>query len=128
MARASYTGSRRPGFAKTLIGGVVSAVALAPAVMLMARPAQAGITLIGSPITAGGYTFTNFDFSPLTGTATGSNANGISNTGQVVGTTVDIMGVPTGTNFAGFPLTMTLTQLNTGAGTPNWPMRCSCST
>ena len=58
----------------------------------------------GSPITAGGYTFTNFDFSPLTGTATGSNVNGISNTGQVTGTTVDVNGAPTFTNFSGNPL------------------------
>ena len=71
--------------------------------------------LIGSPITSGGYTFTNFDFSPLTPPATGSNANGISNTGQVVGTTVDVSGAPTFTNFSGTPFT-TLTQLNTGAG------------
>jgi hypothetical protein len=78
-------------------------------------PVEAGVVLIGSPITAGGYTFTNFDFSPLTGTATGSNVNGISNTGQVVGTTVDMNGAPIFTNFSGSPFT-TLTQLNTGAG------------
>ena len=36
----------------------------------------------------GGYTFTNFDPS-LTGAAVGSNVNGISNAGQVVGTEVD---------------------------------------
>ena len=72
---------------------------------------RAGI--IGSPVTAGGYTFTNFDFSPLTGTAVGSNANGISNTGQAVGTTVDVNNASTFTNFAGTPAA--LTQLNTGA-------------
>jgi PEP-CTERM motif len=71
--------------------------------------------LIGSPITSGGYTFTNFDFSPLTAPATGSNVNGISNTGQVVGVTVDMNGAPTFVNFSGTPFT-TLTQLNTGAG------------
>ena len=70
---------------------------------LVPCPVQAGITIIGSPIIAGGYTFTNFDYSPLTGTATGSNANGISNTGQVVGTTVDVNGVPTFINFSGNP-------------------------
>jgi hypothetical protein len=80
---------------------------------LLPCPVRAGITLIGSPITAGGYTFTNFDFSPLTGVAVGSNVNGISNTGQVVGTTVDINNAPTFTNFFGTP--PTLTQLNTGA-------------
>jgi len=90
---------------------------LASAVLALAPQAQcAGITFIGSPITSGGYTFTNFDFSPLTGTATGSNANGISNTGQVAGATVDVNGAATGTNFSGNPLSGTLTQLNTGTG------------
>lgn len=93
----------------------------APALALLvaaslASPCRAGSTIIGSPINADGYTFTNFDFSPLTGTATGSNVNGISNSGQVVGTTVDVNGMPTFTNFSGNPLTGTLTQLNTGAG------------
>jgi hypothetical protein len=84
---------------------------------MLSPPAQAGTTLIGTPITSGGYTFTNFDFSPLTGTSTGSNANGISNTGQATGTTVDMMGAPTFTNFVGNPLNNgQLTQLNTGAG------------
>ena len=83
---------------------------------LLASPARAGIVYIGSPVTANGYTFTNFDFSPLTAPATGSNANGISNTGQIVGATVDVNGAPTFTNFAGNPLTGTLTPLNTGTG------------
>ncbi|MBV8554208.1 MAG: hypothetical protein JO116_01500, partial [Planctomycetaceae bacterium] len=84
---------------------------------LLASPSRAGITLIGSPITSGGYTFRNFDFAPLTGTSTGSNANGISNTGQVTGTTVDVNGMPTFTNFSGNPLNGgTLNQLSTGAG------------
>ena len=82
---------------------------------LVPCPVQAGITIIGSPIIAGGYTFTNFDYTPLTGTATGSNANGISNTGQVVGATVDVNGMPTFVNFSGNPLALTLTQLNTSA-------------
>ena len=81
---------------------------------LLVSPSRAATTLIGSPITSDGYTFTNFDFSPLTGTATGSNANGISNTGQVTGTTVDVNGMSTFTNFSGNPLS--LTQLNTGTG------------
>ena len=94
-----------------LIAGLATLffAALAPS------PVRAGVMLIGGPIAAGGYTFTNFDFSPLTGTATGSNVNGISNTGQVVGVTVDANGAPTFTNFSGTPST-TLTQLNTGAG------------
>jgi uncharacterized membrane protein len=87
------------------------------AATLLASPCRAGgITFIGTPITSGGYTFTNFDFSPLTPPATGSNANGISNNGMVVGTTVNAAGVPTGVNFSGNPLAATLTQLNTGAG------------
>jgi PEP-CTERM motif len=74
----------------------------------------ASTTIIGGTVTSGGYTFTNFDFSPLTGTAVGSNVNGISNSGQVVGTTVDVNNASTFTNFSGSPAT--LTALNTGAG------------
>jgi len=74
-------------------------------------PLRAGI--IGGPITLGGYTFINFDPS-LTGIAAGSNANGISNTGQVVGTLVDVNNAPTFTNFSSTPA-MT-TALNTGGG------------
>jgi hypothetical protein len=85
-------------------------------VAMLSPPAQAASTIIGTA-SAGGYNFTNFDYSPLTGTATGSNANGISNTGQATGTTVDVNGMPTGTNFVGNPLNNgQLTQLNTGAG------------
>ena len=61
----------------------------------------------------GGYTFTNFD-PVLTGTAVGSNVNGISNTGQAVGTEVDVAGAPTGANFTGTAINTNL--LNTGAG------------
>jgi PEP-CTERM motif len=78
------------------------------------RPMRASSITILSTATTNGYTFTNFDFSPLTGTATGSNVNGISNTGQVVGTTVDAGGVPTGINFSGS--LSGLTELNTGMG------------
>jgi PEP-CTERM motif len=95
--------------------GLIAGLATLFLAALVPCPVRAGVTLIGSPITAGGYRFTNFDFAPLTGTATGSNVNGISNTGQVVGTTVDAAGAPTFTNFSGSPTT-TLTQLNTGAG------------
>ena len=90
-----------------LIAGLIMLFAAA----LMPCPIRAGI--IGSPLTAGNYVFTNFDFSPLTGTAVGSNVNGISNTGKVVGTTVDVNNASTFTNFSGTPTT--LTQLNTGA-------------
>ncbi len=45
---------------------------------------------IGSPITADGYTFTNFDF-PNSGNAaaSGSNANGIANNGAVAGFSIN---------------------------------------
>src|SRR5215469_11480283 len=95
--------------------GLLAGLAALSSAALAPGSVRAGVMLIGSPITAGGYTFTNFDFSPLSGTATGSNVNGISNTGQVVGVTVDANGAPTFTNFSGTPFT-TLTQLNTGAG------------
>jgi hypothetical protein len=68
---------------------------------------------IGNPITARGYTFSNFD-PTLVGNAVGSNANGISNTGQVVGTQVDMNNASTFTNFVG--TSAATTQLNTGAG------------
>ena len=95
----------------------IVAGALASAVFALAPQAQcAGITFIGSPITSGGYTFTNFDFSPAPGTTLASNVNGISNTGQVAGTTFDANGNPTFINFTGNPLNGTLTQLDTGTG------------
>ena len=74
-------------------------------------PSRAGI--IGNPVTSGGYTFTNFD-PGLTGNAVGSNVNGISNTGRVVGTTVDVNNASTFNNFSGTPLTTNV--LNTGSG------------
>jgi hypothetical protein len=108
---AYYSRSLASGLRSGLLAGLtaLSLAALTPC------PVRAGETLLGSPITAGGYTFTNFDFAPLSGTATGSNVNGISNTGQVVGVTVDVNGAPTFVNFSGTPFT-TLPQLNTGAG------------
>jgi PEP-CTERM motif len=53
-------------------------------ILFAAALAQAGT--IGSPVSAGGYVFTNFDF-PNAGNAAGagSNANGISNAGAAVG-------------------------------------------
>ena len=73
-------------------------------------PARA--TVIGT-VTANGYTFTNFDPTLVTGAA-GSNANGISNAGQVVGTQVDANNASVFANFAGTPTS--LTALNTGTG------------
>jgi hypothetical protein len=104
-----------PGRVSVLRLGLLAGLTVLFLAALAPWPVQAGVTLIGSPITVDGYTFTNFDFSPLTGTATGSNANGISGTGQVTGTTVDANGASTFTNFSGTPFT-TLNQLSTGAG------------
>ena len=50
---------------------------------------------------AGGYTFTNFD-PTLVGMAAGSNANGISNTGQVVGVALNAQNVDL-YNYSGTP-------------------------
>ena len=52
-----------------------------------------------STVTSDGYIFTNFD--PTLTSGVGSNANGISNTGQVVGTQVDVDNAPTGDNYTG---------------------------
>lgn len=64
---------------------------------------------IGKPINAKGFTFINFDAGSGTSTAgTGSNANGISNRGQLVVTLINADG--TFTNFTGTPaLTLQLT-------------------
>jgi hypothetical protein len=67
---------------------------------------------IGAPVTVKGYTFINFD-PPLTGTAVGSNGNGISNRGRVVGTAVDANNASTFANFTGRPARTF--PLNTGA-------------
>jgi hypothetical protein len=80
--------------------------------LLLTAPV-AGHAAILSVDNAGGYTFTNFD-PILTGTAVGSNVNGISNTGQVVGTEVDAAGASTGANFTGTAINTN--PLNTGAG------------
>jgi hypothetical protein len=55
--------------------------------------------MVLSTVTSDGYVFTNFD--PTLTSGVGSNANGISNTGQVVGTQVDANNVPTGDNYTG---------------------------
>ena len=57
---------------------------------------------IGKPITVNGFTFINFDPSLPAGSV-GSNVNGISNRGYVVGTTVDANNASTFTNFDGTP-------------------------
>jgi hypothetical protein len=86
--------------------------ALAALSALTFAPLSAGAAVL-SQVTAGGYNFINFD-PTLGGAAVGSNANGISNTGQVVGTAVDVNNASTGANYAGTP--SSLTSLNTGAG------------
>lgn len=92
----------------------VAAVAFSTVSIILLAPSPMHASNIIGSVTADGYVFTNFDFSPLTGTAVGSNANGISNTGQVAGTTVDAGNASTSVNFSGTPAT--LTQLNTGSG------------
>jgi len=84
--------------------GVLSAAALLPC---------AGQAAVIGTVTAGGYTFTNFD-PTLTGIAVGSNANGISNAGQLVGTAVDVNNASTFANYSGVPTNTT--ALNTGTG------------
>jgi hypothetical protein len=75
-------------------------------------PSSTWAAQIGTPVTANGYTFLNFD-PPLTGTAVGSNANGISNRGILVGTAVDVNNNSTFANFTGRPARTF--PLNTGA-------------
>jgi hypothetical protein len=58
-----------------------------------------GHATVLSTVTSDGYTFTNFD--PTLTFGMGSNANGINNTGRVVGTLVDVNNVPTGANYTG---------------------------
>ncbi len=101
---ASYTVFRRDR--TRMVAALVAMSALTFA------PLSAGATVL-SQVTAGGYNFINFD-PTLGGGAVGSNANGISNTGQVVGTAVDANNASTGANYAGTPTS--LTSLNTGAG------------
>jgi hypothetical protein len=83
---------------------VVVAAAFVPSI------GRAGV--IGTVI-AGGYTFTNFD-PTLIGPGVGSNANGISNTGQAAITEVDMNNASTGLNFSGSAASQT--PLNTGQG------------
>jgi hypothetical protein len=82
---------------------------------ILPPPARAGITVLGT-VTSKGYTFTNFDDFPDGTTPLGSNANGISNSGQVADTTFDLMGNATFFNFTGNPLQKQATPLNTGTG------------
>jgi len=90
-------------------GVAVAVLAISP------PPARAGITVLGT-VTSKGYTFTNFDDFPDGTTPLGSNANGISNSGQVADTTFDLMGNATFFNFTGNPLQKQATPLNTGTG------------
>src|SRR5579864_9249262 len=69
---------------------------------------HAGVT---GNVSANGFTLINFD-PTVSGTSTGSNVNGISNKGHVVGFTINANG--TFSNFTGTPARTTL--LNTGAG------------
>ncbi len=62
---------------------------------------SAHATILGT-FTSDGYIFTNFD-PTLTSGAAGSNANGISNTGQIVGTEVNGNNTSVFTNYVGTP-------------------------
>jgi hypothetical protein len=74
--------------------------ALVPLLLALALPSPGWADIFGT-VSAEGYTFTNFD-PTLTGGAAGSNANGISNTGQVVGFTVSAQNVAL-SNYSGTP-------------------------
>ena len=91
----------------SLIAGLVALVSAG----LVPLPCRAGI--IGSPITADGYTFINFD-GPNSGNAAGAgtNVNGIANNGAAVGFSIDNAGLFT--NFVGNP-NGTLTTLSLGS-------------
>ncbi|MBV8096674.1 MAG: PEP-CTERM sorting domain-containing protein [Acetobacteraceae bacterium] len=106
LAREQARESKRRSRTVRLVTGLV---ALSTAT-LVSGPGRAAVI---NTITANGYTFTNFD-PPVTAPAVGSNANGISNAGQVVGTEVDVNNASTFTNFSGVPSSTTF--LNTGAG------------
>jgi hypothetical protein len=90
--------------------GTIAALGAAAAVMLAPALGRAGV--IGT-FTGDGYTFTNFD-PTLTGNEVGSNVNGVSNTGQVVGTIVDANNASTFVNFTG--TAASTPSLNTGSG------------
>jgi PEP-CTERM motif len=79
--------------------------ALVPLLLALALPSPGWADIFGT-VSAEGYTFTNFD-PTLTGGVAGSNANGISNTGQVVGFTVNAQNVPL-SNYSGTPGSTTL--------------------
>ncbi|MBV9537695.1 MAG: PEP-CTERM sorting domain-containing protein [Acidisphaera sp.] len=83
------------------------------AVLAAALPPAPGRAAVIGSVTAGGYAFTNFD-PTLSFNGAGSNANGISNAGQLVGTLVDANNMSTFTNYTGFPASTT--PLNTGVG------------
>ena len=72
--------------------------ALAGLIAASMTPTVSHAGVLGT-VTSNGYVFTNFD--PTLTSGVGSNANGISNAGQVVGTQVDVNNVPTGDNYTG---------------------------
>jgi hypothetical protein len=95
---------RRDGYRPALAAGLIAACVLVPAL---------GHAAVIGTVSGGGFQFTNFD-PTLAGNAAGSNVNGISNTGQVVGIQVDAGNVSTSANFTGTP--GSTTTLNTGVG------------
>jgi uncharacterized membrane protein len=79
-------------------GSRAAAIALIAGLAASSTPAA----VIGTPQTVNGFTFINFD-PALPAGSVGSNVNGISNSGHVVGTTVDANNESTFLNFTGTP-------------------------
>ena len=90
--------------------GTIAALGAAAAVILAPAAGRAGVI---QTVSGDGYIFTNFD-PTLSGNEAGSNVNGISNTGQVVGTIVDATNASTFNNFTG--TAASLSPLSTGFG------------
>jgi hypothetical protein len=86
---------RQKSYRIHIIGGAVTLF------LAMALPSLGRADNFLGTVSAEGYTFSNFD-PTLMGAAAGSNANGISNTGQVVGFAVDAQNVPL-YNYSGAP-------------------------
>jgi hypothetical protein len=111
--RALTVESRAQGDGSNRISSIGAIAALCAGAVVIFAPAVGRAGIIET-ITGNGYTFTNFDPAPLTGTAVGSNVNGISNTGKVAGTEVDVNNASTFSNFTG--TAGSTVPLNTGTG------------
>ena len=101
-----------PSHRPVVIGRMPLAAGLVTLISAAILPCSSRAAVLNT-VSAGGYLFTNFD-PALTGTAVGSNANGISIAGQTVGTAVDANNASTFANYSGTPASTT--TLSTGAG------------